>query len=111
MATLFTKENLSYHGGYLMFTGSYEGQPVYPDAPNVHPSRIGTGISLFIARFKYSGPITKAIFQKELLNSFTVESYAAKIAEGLAPVEILRDNNKGWYDNVMAKYKAKMGIK
>ena len=65
--TAFTNENLDYHGGYLMFRGAYEGQPVYENKPNIHPTRVGKGIELFIARFKYSGtPITKAKFVKEL---------------------------------------------
>ena len=107
--TQFDKSQISFHGGYLMYTGNYEGRPVYENKPGVHPTRVGTGIDLFVARFKYSGPITKAIFVKELLNSFTVESYAA-LSKDKAPVEILRDNNPGWYENVMAKYKAKKGI-
>ena len=108
--TKFDKSQLSFHGGYLTYTGDYEGRPVYEDKPGVHPTRVGKGVDLFVARFKYSGPITKAIFVKELTKSFTVESYAAKYKDGLAPVEILRDNNPGWYENVMAKFKAKKGI-
>ena len=73
--TQFDKSKFNYHGGYLMYRGDYEGRPVYPDGPNVHPTMVGRGVDLFIARFKHRGaPITKwAQFMKELCESFTVE--------------------------------------
>ncbi len=110
--TAFTNDNLQFHGGYLMFTGSYEGQPVYEEGKNVHPTRVGKGIDLFIARFKYAGtPITKAKFVKELKANFTVEEYAAKRAEGLTPHRILEENNPQWSVDIIAKWKSKKGMK
>ena len=61
--TQFDKSKFNYHGGYLMYRGDYEGRPVYPDGPNVHPTMVGRGVDLFIARFKHRGaPITKSQF-------------------------------------------------
>ena len=42
--TQFNKADFSYHGGYLMYTGDYEGRPVYEAGKNVHPSNVGRGI-------------------------------------------------------------------
>ena len=40
--TKFDKSKFTYHGGYLEYTGTYEGQPTWDQvAPNCHPSRIG----------------------------------------------------------------------
>lgn len=108
--TSFDKTKFSYHGGFLMYQGDYEGRPVYEDKPGVHPSRVGTGKDLFIARFKYSGPITKAQFVKELVANHTVEDYANAYLFGMAPVSILKDKNPTWYETLIAKYKAKRGI-
>ena len=107
--TKFDKSQLNFHGGYLTYTGDYEGRPVYENKPGVHPTRVGKGIDLFVARFKYSGPITKAIFVKELMKSFTVEEYAA-LSKDKSPVEILREKNPTWYENAIPKFKAKKGI-
>ena len=74
--TKFDKSKFTFHGGYLEYTGTYEGQPTWDQvALNCHPSRVGMPMELFIARFKYNGPFTKAKFLKELIKSFTVEEY------------------------------------
>jgi len=108
--TQFNKSDFNYHGGYLMYKGDYEGRPVYKDSPHVHPSNVGRGIDLFVARFKYSGsPITKAKFLKELIKNFTVEEYVeARSQEGLAssPLEILKNKNPEWYENIMSKFRS-----
>ena len=110
--TQFNKSDFSYHGGYLMYRGDYEGRPVYPNKEGVHPSNVGRGIDLFIARFKYSGspikmsidlfiarfkysgsPIKMGAFKKFLIKNFTVEEYvAARNSEGLdsSPLRILQ---------------------
>jgi|TARA_R110002073_G_scaffold174542_2_gene331736 hypothetical protein len=92
--TQFDKSKFNYHGGYLMYRGDYEGRPVYPDGPNVHPTMVGRGVDLFIARFKYRGsPIKMGAFKKFLINNFTVEEYVeARNGEGLdsAPLSILQ---------------------
>ena len=108
--TKFNRKDFNYHGGYLTYTGDYEGRPVYEDKPNVHPTRVGKGIDLFIARFKYSGPFTKAKMLTQLINNFTVEEYVAERAkDGLdsSPLQILRNNDEDWYYKVMFDYKAK----
>ena len=103
--TQFNKADFDYHGGYLMYRGDYEGRPVYEDSPHVHPSNVGQGIDLFIARFKYRGsPITKAKFMKELIKNFTVEEYVeARSQEGFesSPLEILKNKNPEWYWKIM----------
>ena len=109
--TKFDKSKFSYHGGYLMYQGDYEGRPVYEAGKNVHPSNVGRGIDLFIARFKYSGtPFTKAKFLAQLIKNFTVEEYVAERAkDGLdsSPLQILKNKNEDWYYKVMFAFKAK----
>ena len=73
-------------------------------------SRVGTGIDLFIARFKYAGsPITKAKFLKELVNSFTVEQYV-EACKTESPLTVLMENNQNWYNNIMSAWKTKNKI-
>lgn len=97
--TKFDKTKFTYHGGYLEYTGTYEGQPTWDQvAPNCHPSRVGMPKELFIARFKYGGAAVKmGAFKKFLINNFTVEEYVeARNNEGIdgAPLRILE--NKGF---------------
>lgn len=106
--TTFAKENFSYSGGYLMYHGDYTGRPVYEDGKGYHPTRVGTPKDLFVARFKYRGPFSKAIFLKELIKNHTVESYAAALDAGKAPLEVLREANPSWYENTMDKFRLKM---
>lgn len=110
--TQFIKDKFSYHGGYLMYHGTYEGQPTYDEAygkDKIHPSRIGMPVELFIARFKYSGPFTKAKFLKELLKSgLTVEQYV-EARKTKAPLEVLEDNNPSWYETVLTNWRMKHG--
>jgi hypothetical protein len=115
--TQFIKEKFSYNGGYLEYKGTYEGQPTYGESfgnRKVHPSRIDTPLELFIARFKYSGPFTKAVFMKQLIKNFTVEEYAAKREEGgfeNSPLNILKLNDEKWYYDTMFKWSAKQRAK
>lgn len=104
--TNFAKENFSYHGGFLMYRGEYEGRPVYEAGTNVHPSNVGRGKDLFVARFKYRGPFSKSVFLTELLKNHTVESYAAALASGKAPLEVLREKNPSWYEKRLEKFRA-----
>ena len=108
--TQFNKADFNYHGGYLMYTGPYANKPVYENKPGVHPSRVGTGIDLFIARFKYRGtPISMATFRKELINSFTVEQYV-EACKTESPLTVLMENNQNWYNNIMSAWKTKNNI-
>lgn len=111
--TQFDKSKFNFHGGYLTYTGNYVGRPVYENKPNIHPTRIGTGIDLFIARFKYSGsPITKAKFLKELIANFTVEEYVeARNGHNNAPTRVLDDKNPGWSEGIVNAWKEKRGMK
>lgn len=111
--TKFDKTKFSFHGGYLTYTGDYEGRPVYKEGKNVHPSNVGRGIDLFIARFKYSGtPITKAKFLKELIRNFTVEEYvAARNGHEVSPLRILDNKNPGWSDKIVVAWREKRGMK
>tara|TARA_R110000796_G_scaffold12532_9_gene41367 strand:- start:437 stop:754 length:318 start_codon:yes stop_codon:yes gene_type:complete len=101
--TQFIKSDFNFHGGFLTYTGNYEGRPVYEDKPGVHPTRVGKGKDLVIARFKHKGPITKAKFLKELIQNHTVENYARALKSGIAPVRILRDSNSTWYETIMSR--------
>tara|TARA_R100001377_G_scaffold80519_1_gene59478 strand:- start:598 stop:897 length:300 start_codon:yes stop_codon:yes gene_type:complete len=74
--TQFNKSDFNYGGGYLTYKGDYEDRPVYANEEGVHPSRVGRGIDLFIARFKYVGsPVKMCAFKKFLIDNFTVEEY------------------------------------
>lgn len=87
--TKFLKQNFFYHGGFLSYMNGEERKVV--------------------ARFKYRGPVTKAIFLKELLKSHTVEGYFAKMElDRKAPIEILRDANPSWYEACVEKFRAKL---
>ena len=79
----FTKDNLRREGQYLLFG---------PDRK-------------FVARFKHGGPFTMTKFRKELIASHTPESYFAEYDRGVAPLNILRDHNPSWYNNIMTAFK------
>ena len=104
--TKFDKTLFSYSGGFLMYTGDYEGRPVYENNPAYHPSRVGTKKDLFIARFKHRGPVTKAEFLKELMKNHTDETYAAAM-ETSSPLTVLKDRNPTWYEACVVKFKNK----
>ena len=91
--TKFDKNEFSYHGGYLMYHGDYEGCPIVEDGPNVHPTRVGTRKALFVARFKYNKK-DKAGFMKFLMKNFSVEEYAEMMKEMPAPLSVLK--SKGY---------------
>lgn len=80
--TRFAKNDFTYHGGYLTY---------------------GTDRK-FVARFKHSGPYTKAKFLKELIKNHSVESYFAALEAGKAPLQILRDANEIWFVDTMNNY-------
>lgn len=111
--TKFDKTKFSFHGGYLTYTGNYEGRPVYKDGDRIHPSNVGRPIDLFVARFKYSGtPITKAKFLKELIKNFTVEEYvAARNGSEVPPTRVLDNKNPGWSEGIVKAWRDKRGMK
>jgi hypothetical protein len=84
--TKFDKTKFSYHGGYLMYGDK------------------------FVARFKYSRvPVSKAVFLKQLLKNHTVEEYFHKHqVQGIAPLTILEQADRKWYETTLAKWKAKI---
>lgn len=102
--TKFDRTKFTYHGGYLNYVGDYIGAEFYEEGPNVHPSRVGTQIPLFIARFKHRGPVTKAKFLTQLIKRFSVEHYAGLLKE-MPPVTILKGDDPAWYDKIMRKLK------
>ena len=62
----------------------------------------------FLARFKHRGPVTMAQFQKELMTNWTVEDYLYQLnVERKAPLEILREKNPTWYQNLKEAFLAK----
>ena len=86
----FIKSEFNYHGGFLTYTDN--------------------GQRKVVARFKYRGPVTKAKFLAELIKNHTVEGYFAKMEnERMAPLDILRQANRRWYDACLAQFRAKMG--
>ncbi len=91
--TKFDKSKFSYHGGYLMYD-------------------VGNG-DKFVARFKHRGPVTKAVFLKQLIKNHTVEEYLRKNANGMgiAPLTILKEADPKWYNAVLEAYQAKIQAK
>lgn len=90
--TQFDKTKFSYHGGYLMYNGTYEGQPTYEEVygkDKIHPSRIGMPVELFIARFKYV--FFQGAFKNFLAKNFTVEEYATRYKNGESPLTMLEE--------------------
>ena len=71
----FKRDDFSYHGGYLMFSGDAGKFNEYYGEDS-HPTRVGTRKELFVARFKYSGA-DKGRFLTFLINNFTPEEYFA----------------------------------
>jgi len=59
----------------------------------------------FVARFKHGGPFTMSRFRKELIASHTPESYFREYDRGVAPLNILKEANPGWYDGIMTAFK------
>ncbi len=88
-STPFKKEDFSYHGGYLMYEGDAGSKTVlYPDKPGVHPTRVGTPKSVFVARFKYGSKPWKS-YVNALVKNSTVEEMIIAYENGETPVEYL----------------------
>ena len=61
-----------------------------------------------IARFKYSGPFTKAKFKKFLINSgLTVDNYFKMREAGLAPLSVWEVQSPETYNNVLTTWRMK----
>ena len=81
--TQFTKTNLVKSGMYLLYGNDRQ----------------------FVARFKYSGPVTMAQFKKELIKNHTPEEYFQAMNENRqAPLEILKAKNPSWYEGLKTKW-------
>lgn len=91
--TPFTKETLHKSGKYLFLDSDlYKSE--------------------FIARFKYKGVVTMAQFIKELIKNHTVEEYLGLLnhpdcSQRKAPLEILKEKNPAWYEDLKAARMAK----
>ena len=86
MDATFQNDGFTYSGMYL----TYRGQ--------------------FIARFKYRGaPIGKASFLKQLKKRFTPATYFATRAAGIAPLEILAQDDPEWHKAEINKWLVKNG--
>ena len=89
-ATPFTKDILIKDGKYLLLRSDVQV-----------PHREFKRSSEFLARFKHNGPVTMAKFIKELIANWNVEDYLYQLnVERKAPLEILRDKNPSWYENL-----------
>lgn len=87
--TKFDKSKFSYHGGYLTYN-------------------TGDGNPKFVARFKYSGPFSKACFQKQLVKNHSVEEYFHKLEiDHVAPLRVLEQADRAWYEAELEKFRTK----
>jgi hypothetical protein len=96
MKTPFTSKMFKKSGVYLFLEDPEDRWPV------------GT----FLARFKHKGPVTMAQFKKELIANHTVEDYLQTLehedySQRKAPLEILKEKNPTWYQNLKAAFLAK----
>jgi hypothetical protein len=73
MNTRFNKEDFTWDGMYLMYTGEHT-QSKYYELP-CHPTRVGTPRSEFIARFKYGNYKPWKAWVNFIVKNFTVEEY------------------------------------
>ena len=108
--TQFDKEKFHYHGGYLMYHGTYEGQPTYEEVygrKGIHPSRYGMPVELFIARFKYV--FFQGAFKNFLVKNFTVEEFAEGYKAGKSPLSMLEE--KGFMTPQAKKLCKQNGLK
>jgi hypothetical protein len=87
--TKFVKELFTSHGGYIHYTGDYEGRPVYEEP--CHPTRLGKGKDLFIARHKYKKPGVGYI--NFIIKNFTVEEWVEAVKTN-APLKVME--SKGY---------------
>jgi hypothetical protein len=71
--TRFIKEDFTWDGMYLMYTGEHT-QSKYYELP-CHPTRVGTPRSEFIARFKYGNYKPWKAWVNFIVKNFTVEEY------------------------------------
>jgi hypothetical protein len=79
--TKFNKEDFTWDGMYLMYAGTYEGQPTMDQVhPDCHPSWVGKPKPAFIARFKYGYKPYKA-WINFLCKTTAVEDYLELSAE------------------------------
>jgi len=79
----FVKENFDYSGGFLTYL--FEGKRE------------------FVARFKYSGPITMGKFKKELMKNHSPATYF-EAAKKTSPLDVLKTANLAWYVDTMNAY-------
>jgi ribosomal protein L31 len=93
--TQFKKEEFTWDGEYLMYTGNFDGARMMMDVcPDAHPSWAGKLKPAFVARFKYNKR-DKASFQKFLIANFTCEEYFNHMEKyNMGPLEVLI--GKGW---------------
>lgn len=84
--TKFDKFGFHYFGGYLTYQGK------------------------FVARFKYTrAPAGKATFLKQLKKRFTPETYFAALDAGVAPLQILINDDPKWWADLIQAQKVKWG--
>lgn len=95
--TPFTKETLHQSGQYLFLNSDlYKSE--------------------FIARFKHKGVVTRAQFIKELIKNHTVEEYLGLLnhsdfSQRKAPLEILKEKNPSWYQDLKEAFLSKHSAK
>lgn len=86
MDATFDKYGFTFHGGYLHYRGR------------------------FVARFKYArAPFGKATFLKQLRKRFTPATYFAALDAGVAPLQVLMNDDRAWYEGVLHEQRLKYG--
>ena len=86
--TKFDKEKFNWDGMYLMYEGEYAGQPTMDEVhPNCHPTWVGVGKPLFIARFKYGSKPWRS-WRNFLCKNSTVEQYV-KLVDESSPLDAM----------------------
>ncbi len=112
--TAFNKDDFSWDGMYLNYQGEQgevgrKFEDVY-GADKCHPSRIGTVVPMFIARFKYGSKPYKT-WINFICKHFTVEEWfnlADRSGEDMTPDAIMK--SKGFLDAHEKKLCKKYGL-
>jgi hypothetical protein len=108
--TNFNKDNFNWDGMYLTYTGDQgDSGYYYIDGPNVHPTRVGTAHSLFIARFKWGSKPWKT-WVNFIVKNFTVEEFAfAANDKDMDPMKLM--SSKGFIHGTERKLMKEFGLK
>ena len=101
----FNKDNFEYFGGFLTYLPEgNQNELADPFGENAK--------SIFIARFKYNGPVKKHHFITALKNHFTVEEWVELMEKhDQCPTTVVDSKIPNWSKNIIEKWQARQEAK